>query len=83
MPIRAQVLETEMVTQKVSQFSRRKPKNFHFGPGQATKGSIDKPEWVDLKRPFTFTSLQKEPDLEFTIKSYRDRPGISSVTWEK
>nr|WP_295891051.1 FAD-binding oxidoreductase [uncultured Devosia sp.] len=81
MPVRVQILKTEMVTHNVRHYRVEKPKNFHFSPGQATEVSIDKPDWVDKKRPFTFTSLQDEPDLEFTIKSYRDHPGVTNALW--
>jgi propane monooxygenase reductase subunit len=81
MPTRVQILKTEMVTHNVRHYRVEKPKNFHFGPGQATEVSIDKPEWADEKRPFTFTSLQDEPDLEFTIKSYRDHLGVTNALW--
>jgi propane monooxygenase reductase component len=81
MPTRVQILKTEMVTHNVRHYRVEKPKNFHFGPGQATEVSIDKPGWADRKRPFTFTSLRDEPNLEFTIKSYRDHPGVTNALW--
>lgn len=81
MPVRVQILKTEMVTHNVRHYRVEKPKNFRFGPGQATEVSIDKPDWANLKRPFTFTSLQEEPTLEFTIKSYRDHPGVTNALW--
>jgi propane monooxygenase reductase component len=81
MSTRVQILKTEMVTHNVRHYRVEKPKNFHFGPGQATEVSIDKPDWAEKKRPFTFTSLQDEPDLEFTIKSYRDHPGVTNALW--
>lgn len=81
MPTRVEILKTEMVTHNVRHYRVEKPTNFHFGPGQATEVSIDKPGWVDEKRPFTFTSLPDEPTLEFTIKSYRDHPGVTNALW--
>jgi ferredoxin-NADP reductase len=81
MPVRVRILKTEMVTHNVRHYRVEKPKNFHFGPGQACEVSIDKPGWADRKRPFTFTSLRDEPDLEFTIKSYRDHPGVTNALW--
>ena len=81
MPTRVRILKSEMVTHNVRHYRIEKPKNFHFGPGQATEVSIDKPGWTDRKRPFTFTSLRDEPDLEFTIKSYRDHPGVTNALW--
>jgi propane monooxygenase reductase subunit len=81
MPTRVRILKTEMVTHNVRHYRVEKPKNFHFGPGQATEVSIDKPDWANRKRPFTFTSLQVEPTLQFTIKSYRDHPGVTNALW--
>lgn len=81
MPTSVKILKTEMVTHNVRHYRVEKPKNFHFGPGQATEVSIDKEGWRDEKRPFTFTSLQDEPTLEFTIKSYRDHPGVTNALW--
>ncbi|MDB5530884.1 MAG: flavodoxin reductase [Devosia sp.] len=81
MPTSVKILKTEMVTHNVRHYRVEKPKNFHFGPGQATEVSIDKDDWRDEKRPFTFTSLQDEPTLEFTIKSYRDHPGVTNALW--
>lgn len=81
MPTSVQILKTEMVTHNVRHYRVEKPKNFRFGPGQATEVSLDKDGWRDEKRPFTFTSLPDEPTLEFTIKSYRDHPGVTNALW--
>lgn len=81
MPTRVKILKTEIVTHNVRHYRVEKPNNFRFGPGQATEVSIDKPGWGDEKRPFTFTSLPDEPTLEFTIKSYRDHPGVTNALW--
>ncbi|KKC37845.1 flavodoxin reductase [Devosia epidermidihirudinis] len=81
MPTSVQILKTKMVTHNVRHYRVEKPKNFRFGPGQATEVSLDKDGWRDEKRPFTFTSLPDEPTLEFTIKSYRDHPGMTNALW--
>ncbi|MBS3850452.1 hypothetical protein KD146_17265 [Devosia sp. BSSL-BM10] len=78
MSTRVKILKTEMVTYDVRHYRVEKPKKFRFAPGQATELSIDKPDWHDEKRPFTFTALD-EPTLEFTIKSYLDRPGVTNA----
>jgi ferredoxin-NADP reductase len=65
-------------THDVRSYRCEKPKNYHFIPGQATEVSISKEGWLDEKRPFTFTSLNKDEDLEFTIKSYFDHPGVTN-----
>jgi len=40
--------------------------------------SINKEGWKEEKRPFTFTSLNEWPFLEFTIKSYHDHKGVTN-----
>ena len=54
-----------------------KPEGYRFHPGQATDVSINKSKWKEEKRPFTFTCLNDDPFLEFTIKSYRDHDGVT------
>lgn len=52
---------TEFVTHDVKRFILEKPKDYKFIPGQAT---------LLNKRPFTFTNLNQDLVLEFTIKRY-------------
>jgi ferredoxin-NADP reductase len=66
------------VTHDVKSFRLEKPAGYHFNPGQATEVSINKPGWEDEKRPFTFTSLNEDPYLEFTIKIYPDHKGVTN-----
>jgi ferredoxin-NADP reductase len=68
----------EPVTHDVKRFRFDKPERFNFSPGQATEVGIDKEGWRDKKHPFTFTSLAGDPDLEFTIKIYEDRNGLTN-----
>jgi ferredoxin-NADP reductase len=72
------ILATEYLTHDVKRFTVQKPKGYSFKAGQATEVSINKPEWKDDKHPFTFTSLNDWKELEFTIKIYRERNGITS-----
>jgi predicted ferric reductase len=39
---------------------------------------VNKPGWTNEKRPFTFTSLNSDDHLEFTIKSYTDHDGVTN-----
>jgi ferredoxin-NADP reductase len=64
------ILDINSVTHDVKRFVVEKPESFKFVPGQATEVAINKPGWEDKKRPFTFTSLNSDPNLEFTIKGY-------------
>ena len=64
------ILKTEYVTQDVRRFRVEKPEDYKFEPGQATEVTIKGKEEKVGKGPFTFTSLNEEPELEFTIKIY-------------
>lgn len=66
------------VTHDVKEFTVEKPEGFTFTPGQATEVSVNKEDWKDEKRPFTFTSLNEDPDLQFTIKIYNDHEGVTN-----
>ena len=66
------IISIDPVTHNVNRYRVEKPKGFSFTPGQATDLSINQPKWRDKKNPFTFTCLNSDPYLEFTIKSYRD-----------
>jgi ferredoxin-NADP reductase len=81
MPTSVKIIKTEMVTHNVRHYRVEKPAGFRFSPGQATEVSIDKDGWREQKRPFTFTSLNDWDELEFTIKSYRDHPGVTDALW--
>lgn len=61
----------------VFQYDLEKPQGFTFTPGQATEVAIAKQGWENEKRPFTFTSLPDDDDLQFTIKSYPDHEGVT------
>ncbi len=71
------ILQTQFVTHDVKRFVLQKPKGFKFVPGQATELSIDLDGWRKEKRPFTFTSLNKDLVLEFTIKKYPEHRGVT------
>ena len=72
------ILKTEAVTHNVRRFTLEKPAGYKYIPGQATEISINKPEWKEERRPFTFTSLNEWEHLEFTIKIYNDNSGVTS-----
>ncbi len=72
------IISIEPVTHNVKHFRVEKPGNYHFMPGQATEVAINKPEWKDERRPFTFTSLNDWDHLEFTIKIYPERNGVTN-----
>ncbi|OCX53597.1 hypothetical protein BEL04_04700 [Mucilaginibacter sp. PPCGB 2223] len=71
------VLQTNFVTHNVKHFVVEKPQGYTFISGQATDVSINKPDWDNELRPFTFTSLNDWENLEFTIKIYTDHNGVT------
>lgn len=66
------------VTHNVLQIVTDKPGGIQFASGQAAKISINKNNWSNKKRPFTFTSLPTDDYLEFTIKTYPDHHGVTN-----
>jgi ferredoxin-NADP reductase len=72
------ILAAEFVTHNVRRFTLEKPEGYKFEPGQATELSINKPDWKNERRPFTFTCLNEWPTLEFTIKIYTDHNGVTN-----
>lgn len=73
------ILSVEPVTHDVKHYRVEKPLGYRFGPGQATDVAINQAQWKKELRPFTFTGLNEWPQLEFTIKSYRDHNGVTNA----
>lgn len=71
------VISTAQITHDVRRFRIEKPAGYSYTPGQATEISINLPDIKDEKRPFTFTGLNSDPFLEFTIKIYSDHEGVT------
>ncbi len=71
------ILSIANVTHNVRCIRLGKPQGYKFIPGQATEVAINKEGWKDEKRPFTFTCLNDDPYLEFTIKCYNDHNGVT------
>lgn len=73
------ILKTNYITHDVKRIVLKKPEDndFSYTPGQAAHLSVNKSGWTDKKRPFTFTSLQSWPEIEFTIKIYDDRKSVT------
>jgi ferredoxin-NADP reductase len=72
------ILSISQVTHNVRRIQFEKPGGYAFTPGQATDVSVNKEGWTTEKRPFTFTCLNEDPYLEFTIKSYSDHDGVTN-----
>jgi ferredoxin-NADP reductase len=75
---RIRIEAIDNITHNVKRFQCEKPAGYTYIPGQATDVAIDKNGWETEKRPFTFTSLNESPFLEFTIKTYDDHPGVTN-----
>jgi ferredoxin-NADP reductase len=71
------IIATKDVTHDVKCFRVERPANYQFVPGQATEVAVHKPGWENENRPFTFTSLNDAPWLEFTIKRYAEHEGVT------
>lgn len=72
------ILSISQVTNDVSCIRLEKPDGYIFTPGQATEIAINKVGWITEKRPFTFTCLNDDPYLEFTIKCYSSHGGVTN-----
>ena len=71
------ILDITPVTHNVKRFKVQKPAGYRFVPGQATEVAVNKPGWENERRPFTFTALNDWDHLEFTIKIYDSRQGVT------
>jgi ferredoxin-NADP reductase len=72
------IRDIKNITHDVLRITIDKPPGYNFVPGQATEVAINKPNWKEERRPFTFTSLPGETHLEFTIKTYSARNGMTN-----
>lgn len=71
------ILDAAWETHDVRRLIVEKPGGYEFVPGQATDVAIDAEQWRQEERPFTFTSLNTWPYLEFNIKIYPDHDGVT------
>ncbi|HLS30699.1 MAG TPA: hypothetical protein VK021_07565 [Flavobacteriaceae bacterium] len=71
------ITKVEPLTHDVNLIRVEKPEGYEFTPGQATEVGVNQKGWEDELRPFTFTSLNEEPFLEFNIKIYNDHDGVT------
>lgn len=64
------VVNIKQVTHDVKSITLEKLEGYKFTPGQATDVAINRPGWKNKKHSFTFTSLNNDAYLQFTIKGY-------------
>ena len=72
------ILDIKNISENIKKIKTEKPKNYNFISGQHTLISINKIELKDKKRPFSFSSSDKNDFLEFIIKIYNERNGITT-----
>jgi ferredoxin-NADP reductase len=72
-----QIKHKKWLTHDVLQFKTEKPQNFTYTAGQAVEITLNDPKFKDDWAPFTLTSLNRDDDLEFTIKIYPDHDGMT------
>ena len=73
------LLMSEFVTHDVKRFIVSRPDGFSFTPGEGVELAIDEPQWRNEGRPFTPTSLAEDRVIEFTIKGYPERQGVTQA----
>ncbi|MDP3947699.1 MAG: FAD-binding oxidoreductase, partial [bacterium] len=71
------ILDIENLTENIKKIKTEKPKNYNLISGQHALVSINISELKDKKRPFSFSSSDKDDFLEFIIKIYDERNGIT------
>lgn len=71
------ILESSYINHDVKRFIVEKPAGYGFIPGQGADIALNLPGWEDQFRAFTFSSINKWPYLEFLIKIYNERDGVT------
>ncbi|HET8572761.1 MAG TPA: flavodoxin reductase [Edaphocola sp.] len=71
------ILDISPLTHDVRRIRVEKPAGYQFTPGQATEVAVNEGHWKEDRRPFTFTCLNEDPYLEFSIKIYSDHAGVT------
>ncbi len=66
------------ITHDVLRITAEKPEGITYIPGQAVDININKDGWEKEIRTFTFTSLQDDDHIEFSIKTYPSHNGVTN-----
>jgi ferredoxin-NADP reductase len=72
------ITDIENVTHDTLKLTMEKPLGIEYKPGQATELAINKEGWKNEGRPFTFTSLPHQQNIEFVIKTYPSHEGVTN-----
>lgn len=73
-----EIKSIDHITHDVLRIVTNKPEKLNFVPGQAAHIAINKSGWLKEERPFSFTNLPADNSLEFTIKTYPAKEGVTS-----
>ncbi len=79
---KAKILKINFETHDTKVFTIEKPDNFNFESGQAVDVSINDGKLKEVKRPFTITSKKNDLVIEFIIKNYPEKDGITKKLHE-
>ena len=71
------VLAANYITHDVKRFVVEKPEGFQYQSGETAYVAINEIGWESQQRRFSFTSLNEWPYLEFIIKIYEDKDGVT------
>jgi ferredoxin-NADP reductase len=74
--VKVESINTE--TPDVLKIVTNKPKGFDFEPGEATQIAINKDGWLSEERPFTMTNIPDNDQLEWIIKTYPKKDGVTN-----
>lgn len=75
---KVKIYSIELITHDVIKVKTEKPNGLTYFSGQAVDISINKPNWNNEFRAFTFTSLSRDIFLEFIIKTYPNHNGLTN-----
>ncbi|MCG6186255.1 FAD-binding oxidoreductase [Maribellus maritimus] len=77
MEYKVKIEQKKWLTHDVIQLLLKRPADFSYKEGQAIEATIDSKEYKDAWSPFTLTSLNKDEDLQLTIKVYPKHNGVT------
>lgn len=77
---RVKIIQKKSLNHDVVQFCLQRPEGYTFTAGQAIELTLEKQKKGPA--PFTFTGLSSSPNLELTIKIYKERNGLTAALSE-
>jgi hypothetical protein len=69
--------KNDSLTADVRRLLLERPAGFDFEPGQSAEVAVNLPEWREECRPFSFTSLPEDEELELVVKIYESHAGVT------